>query len=335
MNKLVAIVIIGRNEGDRLKRCFESVFRTSMNIIGTSKNIIYVDSGSTDNSVLLAQNMGITVVDLDMSSPFSAARGRNVGFNHLLEINSDIKYVQFIDGDCQLIDGYLQKAVKFLDSEQSYAVVCGRLREQNPDKSIYNRLCDIEWDGTVGDIESCGGIFMAKAKAYKDVGGMNPSIIAGEESDLCIRLRLRNWKIFRIDHDMAWHDAEMTKFSQWWKRSKRTGYSYALGASIHGKTRFHHFVRQRRSAMFWGLVIPLVIAICSLKINLWLLLLFGIYPLLILRLYLRLYKQNRNHFNSFLFAFNCIIAKFPQVLGIIKFKINQLFKRENQIIEYK
>lgn len=335
MNKSLGVVIIGRNEGERLKRCFESVLGTSGNILGTSKNIIYVDSGSTDNSVSLAEKMEISVVELDMSIPFSAARGRNAGFDYLMKINPEVDYVQFIDGDCQLIDGWLKEAVEFLKTQKTYAVVCGRLREQNPDKSIYNRLCDIEWDGTVGDIGSCGGIFMIRAEAYKEVGGMNPTIIAGEESEMCIRLRLKDWKIFRLDHDMAWHDAEMTKFSQWWKRSKRSGYAYALGASVHGKSKFRHNIKQKRSSLFWGLTVPLIITIISLAIDMRLFLLFGVYPLLIFRLYIRLYKQNRNHFNSLLFASNCYIAKFPQLIGIMKFYFNQLLKRENRIIEYK
>ena len=167
MNKSIGIVIIGRNEGDRLERCLESVIGASRNVIGSLKNIIYVDSGSTDESVSFAKKRGISVVELDTSSPFSAARGRNAGFNHLMKINPNVNYVQFIDGDCQLIDGYLEEAVKFFNSQQSYAIVCGRLREQYPDRSVYNRLCDIEWDSTVGDISRCGGIFMARAKAYK------------------------------------------------------------------------------------------------------------------------------------------------------------------------
>jgi glycosyltransferase involved in cell wall biosynthesis len=139
MNKSIGVVIIGRNEGERLKRCFESVLGTSKNILRTSKNIIYVDSGSTDNSVSLAKKIGISVVELNMSISFSAARGRNAGFDHLMKINPKVDYVQFVDGDCRLIDGWLKEAVKFLNSQKSYAIVRGRLREQNPDKSIYNR----------------------------------------------------------------------------------------------------------------------------------------------------------------------------------------------------
>jgi len=164
MNKSIGVVIIGRNEGERLKRCFESVIETSVGILKSSKNIIYVDSGSTDNSVSLAKNLGISIVELDMSIPFSAARGRNAGFELLMTINPGVDYVQFVDGDCELINGWLKEAVEFLNYQEGYAVVRGRLRERYPYKSIYNRLCDIEWDGPAGDIDSCGGIFMIRAQ---------------------------------------------------------------------------------------------------------------------------------------------------------------------------
>ena len=46
--KDLGIVIIGRNEGDRLIRCIASV--------GDEALVIYVDSGSTDESVAAARS---------------------------------------------------------------------------------------------------------------------------------------------------------------------------------------------------------------------------------------------------------------------------------------
>ena len=66
--------------------------------------IVYVDSGSNDGSVQRARHLGADVIELDMRVPFTAARARNVGFRRLREISPDIEYVQFVDGDCELID---------------------------------------------------------------------------------------------------------------------------------------------------------------------------------------------------------------------------------------
>lgn len=46
----LGVVVIGRNEGERLKRCLAS-------LLGNVDQIVYVDSGSTDGSVQLAQGL--------------------------------------------------------------------------------------------------------------------------------------------------------------------------------------------------------------------------------------------------------------------------------------
>src|SRR6476660_3526039 len=83
----VAVVAIGRNEGERLQRCLESVRPQC-------ETIVYVDSGSDDGSVDLARGLGVEVVELDMSIPFTAARARNEGLRRLRELRPSLEYVQ-------------------------------------------------------------------------------------------------------------------------------------------------------------------------------------------------------------------------------------------------
>src|SRR4051812_38721510 len=89
------IVIIGRNEGERLQRCFESV-------VGFLDRVVYVDSGSTDSSITTAESYGVDIVRLDMRVACSAARARNEGFQTLLEKGRQFQFVQFVDGDCEI-----------------------------------------------------------------------------------------------------------------------------------------------------------------------------------------------------------------------------------------
>ena len=206
----VGAVVIGRNEGERLKRCLRSIL---MQI----ETAVYVDSGSTDGSVEFARSLGVTVVDLDMSRPFSAGRARNAGFTALTETRPDVAFVQFIDGDCELCDGWVDRATAFLTERPEYAMVAGRVKERNPENSIYNELCDMEWNLPVGESLSSGGIFMARAEAFKAVGGFNAGMIAGEEPEYCYRLRRAGWRIYNLDALMTLHDADMRRFSQWWK----------------------------------------------------------------------------------------------------------------------
>ena len=153
------VVVIGRNEGERLRRCLES--------LRNAGSIVYVDSGSTDGSAELARSVGVEVVDLDMQIPFTAARARNAGFARLRQIAPVVAFVQFVDGDCELIEGWLAAAASFLLQHPDVACVCGRLRERFPQRSVYNRLCDVEWDRDAGETAACGGIAMMRATVLR------------------------------------------------------------------------------------------------------------------------------------------------------------------------
>ena len=180
----LGIVAIGRNEGERLRRCLNS-------LVGHGLPVVYVDSNSTDGSVELAHSMGAEVVELDLSVPFTAARARNAGFERLLELDQQIRFVQFVDGDCEVVPGWLDQARSVLEDRPDVAVVFGRRRERFPDQSIYNCLADIEWDTPVGETKYCSGDILVRVKAQREVGGYNPALIAGEDPDLAVRIRQR------------------------------------------------------------------------------------------------------------------------------------------------
>jgi len=324
----VGVVVIGRNEGERLRQCL-------LSLIKETDHLVYVDSGSTDDSVNLALSLGAQVIELDLEIPFTAARARNKGFFSLLEANPEVEFVQFVDGDCEMISGWIERAQQELNNHSDVAIVCGRLRERFPEHSVYNRLCDIEWNQPVGETKACGGIAMVRAAAFQQVKGFNLNLIAGEEPELCLRLRQEGWKIWRIDAEMALHDAQMTKFGQWWKRSIRGGHAYAEGAWLHGKPPEYYYVKENRSIRFWGLIFPLLVCIVTGLTHGWGLLLFGVYILLNYRIYNGKKQESFSHQDSFIYALFCILGKFPQAYGQTKFYVNQLLSQREQLIEYK
>ncbi|NES87381.1 MAG: glycosyltransferase family 2 protein, partial [Moorea sp. SIO2B7] len=223
-----------------------------------------------------------------------------------------------------------------LNTNSDVAVVCGRLRERFPEKSIYNRLCDLEWDTPVGEVKACGGIAMMRVAGFQEVGGFNSTLIAGEEPELCLRLRQKGWKILRIDAEMALHDAEMTRFRQWWKRSLRGGHAYAEGAWLHGKSPERHYVKQSRSIWFWGLILPLLTIGMVWITRGWSLLLFAGYPLLIYKIYNPLQQQEGiTSKDAFLYALFCVLGKFAQVQGQIQFHLGRFLGKRSKLIEYK
>jgi GT2 family glycosyltransferase len=321
----IGVVAIGRNEGERLRACLESV-------VGVASKVVYVDSGSTDASVDMAEGMGVDVVALDLSTPFTAARARNEGFRRLCELAPGIAHVQFVDGDCEVAASWLRRAVEFLDANREVAVVCGRRRERYPDRSVYNLLCDMEWDTPVGEAKSCGGDALMRVDAFERVGGFRANLIAGEEPELCVRLRAAGWRVWRLDAEMTLHDAAMSRFGQWWKRTLRGGHAFAEGAYLHGNTPERHRVRESRSVWFWSLGIPLSTLVLVPWWGGWALCLLLIYPLQIVRLAMRGDRAPRE---NWLRAAFLVLGKFPQMLGQIKFLIRRHLGGQSRLIEYK
>jgi GT2 family glycosyltransferase len=324
----VGLVAIGRNEGERLVRALKSV-RDQVAVI------VYVDSGSTDQSVANARQLGAEVVELDRAVPFTAARARNLGWEHLTAGHPEIELIQFIDGDCELDGGWLPGAIAELSQDTNLAVVAGRRRERHRNDTIYNRLCDIEWDTPVGEAKAVGGDALMRVAALKQVGGFDPTLIAGEEPELCVRIRQHGWSIRRLALDMTWHDAAMTRFGQWWKRTVRAGHAYAEGAARHGRPPERHWVRESRSIWLWGLVVPVIAMLLAPFTHGLSLALFGIYGLLAFRVLQYARRRHLAWLDAAAYAVFTVLGKFPQVVGQMKFYWHQLLGRPSQLIEYK
>lgn len=322
----VGVVVIGRNEGQRLIRCLRS-------LSGKGFVVVYVDSGSTDGSMNEATKLGVNAIALDMKIPFTAARARNAGFQHLMQISPNLTYVQFVDGDCEVMPEWINQGVAFLEIHQDIAVVSGHCRERHPEKSIYNLMCDLEWNTPIGEAKASGGNALMQVKAFQDAGGFRDKLIAGEEPELCVRLRLAGWKIWRLDAEMVLHDAAMTRFSQWWKRNVRGGYAFAEGAYLHGATPERHWVKESRRSLIWGLVIPVIVILvgffcwqCGLIVAM-------IYPLQIVRLFLRNKKKWEPH--PWLLAGFNVLGKFAEMYGQLRFHYRRVFGSAIRLIEYK
>ena len=320
----IGFVVIGRNEGQRLVACLSS-------LKDYLPQAIYVDSGSTDNSVKNAQSIGFHVCVLDMSVPFTAARARNIGFNQLIQHYPHLKYVHFLDGDCILEANWINQALSFIQNNPEIAVVCGRRSEIHPEQSIYNYMCDLEWDTPIGLTKACGGDALFSVSAFKAANGYRDSLIAGEEPELCLRIRQLGFKVWRLDALMTKHDAAIFKFSQWWKRSKRTGYAYAEGAYLHGNPPESHWVKERNRGLIWALGIPFVCLIAM-----WYNPIFGlllcIYPIQIIINALKF-----KHLGKFALMQSSffMLGKFSETAGQLKYYYNRMLNKNSQLIEYK
>ncbi len=325
----VGAVVIGRNEGEALLRCLDTV-------LPYVHACVYVDSGSSDGSVEAARSRGVEVVELDTSVPFTAARARDTGFRRLLEIAPNLSFVQFVDGDCEVHSGWLATAHEALMNNERLAVVCGRRRERNPDATIYNRHCDMEWDTPIGPAKACGGDAMMRIAAYQQAGGFNHSLICGEEPELCIRIRKAGWLIERLDAEMTLHDANMTRFSQFWKRSVRGGWAYAEGAAMHGKAPERHCVRQAINTWLYGAILPITsIGLAWPSCGISLAVMFIIYARHVVKVRNDRLRHGDAPKHAWSYAWLATIAKIPEAIGQAQYWLTRLRGKQATIIEYK
>ncbi|MBB5277991.1 GT2 family glycosyltransferase [Rhizobium rosettiformans] len=318
------IILIGRNEGARLEASLASIRRFAT-------NTVYVDSGSTDESVEHARQSGVKVVELSMEVPFTAARARNAGYAALKAAGIGFDFVQFVDGDCVIDPDWIVTSTNFLLAHPDIAVACGRRREKFPLASIYNRLCDWEWNTPLGKAAASGGDAMVRVSAFESVGGFREDVIAAEDDEFCVRLGRAGWGVWRLDAEMTLHDANMTRFGQWWRRAERAGHGFAQVGALHPA----HFLAQRRRMWLWGAILPLV-AVLGLFLHPWITLGVALlYLFSCARSTLRFLRQGFPPREALLAGLLLTLSKFCNLKGALTYWVRRARGRANTIIEYK
>lgn len=247
----VGAVVIGRNEGERLKRSLSA-------LCGKVREVVYADSNSTDGSREAARAIGAVVVHLK-EGPFTPSRGRQSGFDALVEMRPDLDYVQFLDGDCVLDAAWLAKATAFLDSRPDVAAVFGRRREERLAATLYNRLIDLDWEHPPGEVVNFGGDVLVRAAAVRAAGGWSAATINAEDIDLSYRVRLHGGSIVRLADEMTLHDVRMTRFSEYWRRAVRAGYGYAEVGLRYARGPGRALLRRLASAFLYVVMLPLLL----------------------------------------------------------------------------
>ena len=325
----LGIVLIGRNEGQRILRAIAS-------LPDPRPPVVFVDSGSSDGSPEAVEALGVPVHRLDPARPFSAARARNEGLEALIEQQPLLEFVQFIDGDCALGPDWLSEARAAMEARPRLGMVAGILVELDPDLSPFARVMGVEWElPGLGEVEAVGGIALARVQAVQAAGGFDADLIAGEEFDLALRMRKLGWRIARIDVPMATHDGGVTKLSQWWRRALRSGHTHVEAWLRFGRETGRNGFRTFLSSQAWGLGLPLVALGGAWWTGGWSLLLLGLYPLQVARIAKRLSSMGFDPHSARVFALHCVASALPQALGQLRCLLLSLFQRKSELIEYK
>lgn len=214
----LSIVVIGRNEGDRLVRCLHSARRMIGPEGGTE--ILYVDSESEDGSRETAAALGVEVLSIPPGRR-SAAAARNVGWRA-----ARAPLVMFLDGDTVVDPLFVVDSLHYF-RDPTVAIVWGHRRESAPSASLYNRVLDLDWMYPTGWSEFCGGDALVRRDVLEKVDGFDEALVGGEEPEMCRRIRGLGLGILHVDRPMTLHDLAITRWSQYWRRAERAGFAYA------------------------------------------------------------------------------------------------------------
>jgi glycosyltransferase involved in cell wall biosynthesis len=330
MSPILSVVIIGRNEGERLMHCIDSVL--AMRVAGGSE-IIYVDSGSRDGSPDRARSRGLRVISVAAEHP-TAARGRNAGWHACAGA-----FVLFLDGDTIVAPEFVERALPEFGNPR-VAVVWGERREIRPESSVYNRILDLDWIHAPGFTEFCSGDALVRRVALEEVGGYDDELIAGEEADMCRRMRARGLLSLHLAIPMTGHDLAITKWSQYWSRARRSGYAYLEVSERFrgsGMPVWEREVRQNRLRAGILLTVPLLGAALSLLLrsSSTMLAVPLFYAALILRTALKCRWKGGSLATRLLYGLHSHAQQIPILIGQLTYCRDRRTGRKRALIEYK
>ena len=326
----LSIVVIGRNEGQRLARCLESV-RAMQNVRKTQ--LIYVDSASTDGSPELASRYGAEVIVINPERP-TAASGRNAGWRRATG-----EFILFLDGDTVLHPEFPRAAFEAMAFSDRICAVWGHRRELTPGQSLYNRVLDLDWVYRPGFTDACGGDVLMRRAALAEAGGFDDQLIAGEEPELCRRLRGHGYVILHIDHPMTRHDLHITRWSQYWKHALRAGYAYAQISDRFRSTPDAFWLADARRELvlgcFWPFSLLAALAVSVRYGYIPLILWLAVFVVAVFRSAWKARWKCTNWVTLFLYGIHSHLQHVPILCGQLQYTLDKRGRRQRPLIEYK
>lgn len=196
---LVSVIIKALNEESGIVATIESALRAVSKVGG---EVVLADSCSTDRTIELAMRFPVRIVQLANPSERCCGVGPQLGYQH-----SGGEFIYIIDGDMQLLDGFLEEALDILAQRPYVAGVGGRVVELNTESLEYvsreQRASVHRRSGSVDRLDG-GGLY--RRSAIEAAGYFSDrNLHSYEEYDLGVRLRALGWKLWRVPHGAVNH----------------------------------------------------------------------------------------------------------------------------------
>ena len=219
----VSIVIKALNEEKRIVAAVQSALVAVGEVGG---EVVLADSCSSDNTVALASTYPIRIVQLARAEQRCCGVGPQLGYQHCAG-----EYVYILDGDMEMLPGFLPEALAFMKAHPDVAGVGGRAVETN--------TISLEYVGRVerglshmraGAVDRLDGGGLYRRAAVEQAGYFSDSNLHSyEEFDLAVRLRVLDWKLWRINIDSVLHHGHDAPPYQLLMRRWRSRYICGLG----------------------------------------------------------------------------------------------------------
>ena len=195
----VSVIIKALNEEKRIAAAIESALHAVRAVGG---EVVLADSCSTDRTVDIAQAYPIRIVQLAHPQERRCGAGPQLGYQH-----SRGEFVYILDGDMEMLDGFLEQALDFMRSRPDIAGVGGNVVEQNKVSLEYvSREERVNTHMKPGQVDRLDGGGLYRRSAIEASGYLsNRNLHSYEEFDLAVRLRSQGWTLWRLPFDVSRH----------------------------------------------------------------------------------------------------------------------------------
>jgi len=305
----ISCVVIGVNVQKTIRSSLEAVKKSDY---PKPLEIIYVDGGSSDNSVEIVRQVGgIKVIELRLDNP-TPGKGRNAGWRA-----ASNEWIQFLDGDAFIDPLWLRKAAENIDD--TTAIVFGRRQEIFPRKNWYHLAAEIGW---MHESErSIGGDILCRRKSLEETGGYVDFLVGGADPELGIRIRKAGWKIKKLKEPMCFHDIAAKNFARYWRRSMRVGRAYIEAGVLMAKRGEKDWVfRALKISLKICLLLGLLVCALALKEHLFFFtLVFAVNFFPVTKTFYFMRTLGIPFREALIYALHCSVVIWPQFFGILSY----------------